>query len=281
MPQFFVDIINDAAQLQPPKLQLADSNSIACNVFHFVRHADEVRCQELYQQLLSRKPNKETEWIYNDYLVFSLVCAVKKFALPSEWVRQLLALRATQDEEKQRLNATLSNILAGNLNSREDYHQVSLVYQSLTGEQVPDEARLNKMFNFLWRRPFPFFTSPFLNLISLKAVELAFHRKGLLNPEQFFATEQFTARFLRRTRRLAALLVSVPVVLVIVGLVIATIRYPNNAGVKIVLLLMSVFGVDVLASISGMRDKLRTLTTTGLRRALGYSPPLTDNPAPE
>lgn len=280
MPHFFVGILNDSAQLQPPALQLADSNSIACNVFHLVRYTDEARCRELYQQLQSRKPNKETEWIYNDYLVFSLVCAVKKFALPGEWVRQLLALRATQDEEKQRLNATLGNILAGNLNSREDYHQVSLVYQLLIGEQAPDETRLNKMFKFLWRRPFPFFTSPFLNLISLKALELAFHRKGLLNPEQFFATEQFTSRFLHRTRRLAALLVSVPVILLIVGLVIATVRYPNNAGVKVVLLLMSVFGVDVLASVSGLRDYLRTRTTAALRRALGYSPPSTA-PTPE
>jgi hypothetical protein len=129
------------------------------------------------------------------------------------------------------------------------------------------------MFNFLWRHSFPFFNSPFLNLVSLKALELAFHRKGLLSPEQFFATEQFTDRFLRRTRNIAALFVSVPVILLIVGLIIATVRYPNNAGVKVMLLLMSVFGVDVLASISGLRDKLRTLTTTGLRRALGYSPP--------
>jgi hypothetical protein len=142
----------------------ADSNSIACNVFYFVRQTDEVRCQEIYKQLLSRKPNKETEWIYNDYLVFSLVCAVKKFALPSEWVRQLLALRATQDEEKQRLNATLNNILAGNLNSREDYHQVSVVYQVITGEQAPDEPGSTRCLTSCGATLFPSLIRPFSTL---------------------------------------------------------------------------------------------------------------------
>ena len=152
--------------------------------------------------------------------------------------------------------------------------QVSLVYQFLTGEQDPGEPRLNKMFKFLWRRPFPFFTSPFLNLISLKALELAFHRKGLLNPEQFFATKQFSGRFLHRTRRLAALLVSVPVVLLIFGLAIAVVRYPNNAWARVVvLLLMSAFGVEALASVLGLRDYLRTRTTAFLRQELGYLPP--------
>ncbi|MCB2380359.1 hypothetical protein LGH70_22395 [Hymenobacter sp. BT635] len=275
MPHFFVGILYDQPDLQPPRLQLADSNSLACNVLHFVRHAEAVPCRELYQQLQGRKPNKESEWIYNDYLVFSLVCAVKKFALPSEWVRQLLSLRASHDEERQKLNATLRNILAGNLNNREDYHQVSLVYQVLTGEQVPDETRLNKMFKFLWRQPFPFFTSPFLNLISLKALELAFNSKGMLNPEQFFAAEQFTERFLLRTRRIAAFVVTVPVLALVVSLGVATVRYPENGWVKLALLLTSAFGVDVLGAFSGLRDKLRGIATGALRRALGYSPPST------
>lgn len=278
MPRFFVGILYEQSDLQPPKLQMADSNSLACNVLYFVRCAEETQCRELYQQLQERKPNKETEWIYNDYLVFSLVCAVKRFALPSTWVRQLLTLRISQDEEKQRLNVTLGNILAGNLNSREDYHQVSLVYQMLTGEQVPDEIRLNKMFKFLWRRPFPFFTSPFLNLISLKALELAFNSKGLLNPEQFFATEQFTGRFLHRTQRLAALVVTVPVVALVLVLAVATVRYPNNGWVKLGLALTSAFGVDVIGSFSGLRDKLQTPVTTAIRRAFGYSPPPANPP---
>ena len=281
MPRFFVGVLYDQPDLQPPKLQLADSNSLACNVLHFVRNADEAPCRELYQQLQGRKPNKESEWIYNDYLVFSLVCAVKKFALPSEWVRQLLALRASQDEEKQRLNTTLNNILAGNINNREDYHQVSLVYQMLTGEQAPDETRLNKMFKFLWRQPFPFFASPFLNLISLKALELAFNRKGLLDPEQFFAAEQFAGRFLRRTRSLASIVVTVLVLALVLSLAIATVRYPTNGWVKLGLVLTSAFGVDVLASFSGLRDKLRDIATKALRRAFGYSPPTSNPSKPE
>ncbi|SHL90507.1 hypothetical protein SAMN02746009_03593 [Hymenobacter psychrotolerans DSM 18569] len=277
MPQFFVGILYEQADLRPPHLLLADSNSLACNVLYLVRSADEMRCQELYQQLLGRRPNKESEWIYNDYLIFSLVCAVKKFALPSEWVRHLLVLRTSQDEEKQRLNVTLTNIMAGNLNSREDYHQVSLVYQLLTGEQVPDETRINKMFKFLWRRPFPFFSSPFLNLVSLKALELAFNSKGLLNPEQFFSAEQFTDRFLRRTHRLAAFIVTVPVVALVVALAIATVRYPDNGWVKLGLGLTSAFGVDVMGSFSGLRNNLQTRVTAVIRRTFGYKAPASNS----
>lgn len=272
MTSFFLDMLSGRPDVEVPELKQADSNSIACNVFSLVQEGNAASCAEVYTQLCRRVPDTETNWIYNDYLIFSLVCAVKKFKLDSGWLRGVINLRnSSSGSERQLLNTTLSNLLAGNLTSNEDLHEVSIVYQSLTGDMERNEMRINKMYKHLWRSPFPFFASDFLNLVALRAIEIAFESKGLLDPEKVFAIENFTTRFFRRTSHLAS--VAATLLVGIAGLVIGavTLHYSQNVYVSGVTSLASAFGIGYLSVLVGTRQKVTAYLTKWVRRALGYS----------
>lgn len=271
---FFLDFLDEKEGLTPPALNASDTLNTASNLLIYVQQGDAAAATALYQKLSARQARPDSEWIHNDYFVFALVCVVRKFQLNSQWLRQLLHHRPSSEQEQRLINKTFDNIIAGNYNAREDYHQISVVCQLVTHQEQFDVERLHKMFAYLWRQPFPYFESEFLNILSLRAIKGAFEAKGLLNPEEFFVAEKFTQRFLTRTRILATVLVTVPVLILIVGLAVATFRYPNNYWVKGGFGLAAAFGVDVLASFSSFQGYLRKIVTTALRRALGYSPPV-------
>jgi hypothetical protein len=273
LTSFFLDFLEEKPGLVPPVLNPSDTDSVVCNLLTYVRRADAAAALSLYEKLIVRQVRSDSEWIHNDYLIFSLICAVRKFQLNSDWVRQILRSRPNSELTQRLINKSFDNILAGNDNAKEDYHQISVVYQLVTQQVQFDAERLHKMFAYLWRHPFPYFESEFLNIVSLRAIRGSFEAKGLLNPEEFFAAEKFTERFLTRTRILATIMVTVPVLLLILGLAIATFRYPDNFWVKGALALSAAFGVDVLASFSSVQGYLRKVVTTVLRHALGYSPP--------
>lgn len=271
---FFLDFLDEKPGLAAPVLNASDTLNTASNLLVYVRQADAVAATSLYQKLSARQARPDSEWIHNDYFVFALVCTVRKFQLDSQWLRQLMGHRPSSESEQRIINKTFDNIIAGNYNAREDYHQISVICQLITHQEQLESERLHKMFAYLWRHPFPYFESEFLNIVSLRAIKVAFEAKGLLNPEEFFAAEKFTERFLMRTSRLATVLVAAPVLLLIIYLAIATFQYPNNFWVKGALTLSAAFGVDVLASFSSLQGYLRKIATTILRRALGYSPPI-------
>lgn len=271
---FFLEFLDGKAGLTPPALNASDTLNTASNLLIYVQQGDSAAATALYQKLSARQARPDSEWIHNDYFVFALVCAVRKFQLNSQWLRQVLHHRPSSEQEQRLINKTFDNIIAGNYNAREDYHQISVVCQLVTHQEQFDVERLHKMFAYLWRNPFPYFESEFLNILSLRAIKGAFEAKGLLNPEEFFAAEKFTQRFLTRTSRLATILVTASVLTLILSLAIATFRYPNNIWVKGALSLSAVFGVDVLASFSSLRGYLQKIVTKALRHFFGYSPPV-------
>ena len=269
MTGFFIDIL-DGNEPVPPTLVQSDTNSLACNILSIVVANDKTRFLALYDVLSQRKPSRETEWIYNDYFIFSVLCAVKKFDLSPIWLREILTLRDTvTDEEKRNISFTFKNILAGNVNIRGDYHQVSIVYQYITKQEEYDEIRINKMFSHLWRSEFPFFDSTFLNLVSLKAVEIAFKCKLLVDPDKLNASNKFTHQFLQRTAKIANLTASILYLLIIALLIIATLYYSENKYIKGLLTVIALFGVG-LSSYNGLKKKLAQYLTIKLRSLLGY-----------
>ena len=270
IPGFFIDLL-ESKQVVPPALIQSDTRSLACNIFAFVRSNDMARCSELYGVLARRKPSKETEWIYNDYFIFSILCAVKKFNLPFGWLKEILSLRGSVvDEEKRYINDSFKNILAGNVNIRGDYHQISLVYQFITEAEEYDEGRINKMFRHLWRSSFPFFNSTFLNIVSLKAIEIAFESKSMGNPDKLYSTDKFIKQFLAKTATVANTTAYIMYYTVIGLLIVAALYYPEEKYIKMILSVLALFGVGI-SNYSDLRKKFAQHLTVKLRTVLGYS----------
>ncbi|MBF9239507.1 hypothetical protein I2I05_19090 [Hymenobacter sp. BT683] len=265
---FFIDFLD--GQPMPPlgALDPADNEGAVKHLLTSVRDNDRTTAAALYLKLSTRRLRPDTEWVHNDYLVFALVCTVRKFQLDDGWLRQVIRLRPVDENEKRLVNKTFENILAGNHNAREDYHQISVVFRLMTDQGQPDAERLNKMVSHLWRHPFPWFESEFLTIVSMRAIRAAFEAKGLLNPEQRFTADQFAERFLERVKRLSAVIAWAAFFGVVLLLVFLNVRYADNSIVKIILTVVTV--LTLIGSLTDLRRLVATLTERSIRKLLGY-----------
>lgn len=266
---FFLDFLDAIPSLQPPPLNASDTLNSASNLLVYVRQGDASAAISLYQRLTARQAWPNSEWVHNDYFVFSLVCAVRKFQLDSRWLRSLLLHRPNVDQEQRLINKSFDNLIAGNYNAREDYHQVSMVCQLIVGEMQFDPERLHKMFAYLWRHPFPYFESEFLNIVSLRAIRLAFEAKGLQNPEQRFIAEQFAHQFRAKVSNISKAVIYPLYFLMVAVLALGAGFYAENTYVKTGLGVLAALGLGASA-IADVRKWLIERTEKLIKRMFGY-----------
>lgn len=240
---FFLDFLDEKPDLAPLVLNPSDTDSVVSNLLFYVRRADSAAATSLYQKLATRQVRVDSEWIHNDYLVFALVCVVQKFQLDGKWVRQVLHNRPNADATQRLINKSFDNLLAGNHNAKEDYHQISIAYQLITQQEQFDGERLHKMFAYLWRHSFPYFESEFLNIVSLRAIRAAFEAKGLTDIEQRFVAEKFAHQFLKRVAKISKILTYSLFILIIIAMSTGAIFYAENKWVKGILAGLTTLGL--------------------------------------
>lgn len=248
-----------------------DASQVALDLIACVRQNDKNKAEFLYNHFSRRNPTKESHWIHDEFVVFALVCAVQKFSFNDAWVKEVLLLTSqTTDVILQRINETFKNILAGNYNAKGDLHQISLVYQHISKNEDYDNERINKMFCKLWEMKFPFYDSTFLNIVSLKAIELAFELKGLLDPQEYNQSKQFLSRFLDHTLALGSILAWISLILV-TGVLYLVLWEASIINEKLTSFLISVSGITIMGVI-GLHKWLKTLFSSSIRKLFGYKP---------
>jgi hypothetical protein len=251
---------------------IVDQNNasiVAVNLITCIKKNDREMALEIYTQFAKRKPTRESHWIYDEFVVFALLCTVCKFSFDTIWIRDVIHFSSqTRTPELQTINTTFLNILNGNFNVKQDYHQISLVCQHLIKNESYDLERVNKMFAKLWNLPFPFFESTFLNIISIRAIEISFAIKGLLSPQNYFDHQYFIERFFNRTE-VAAKICSWFTLLVSAAALYYLLWKVNVTNEKLTSFIISVTGVGV-AAIFGLRKKMQDNVTVYLRKIFGY-----------
>jgi hypothetical protein len=266
---FFIDFLDGQTTSPLGTLDPADNEGAVQHLLTSVRNNDRTTAVALYQKLSTRRLRPDTEWVHNDYLVFALVCTVRKFQLDDSWLRHVIRLRPVDEAEKRLVNKTLENILAGNYSAREDYYQISVVFQLLTGQGQPDVERFNKMLSYLWRHPFPWFDSEFMNIVSMRAIRAAFEAKGLLNPEQRFVSEHFAAHFTRRVSAISNGFSWLVLLAAVGGLASLALFYAEDPRGKLILGVSAAFGFG-LGTLTELRKWGAARVEMLLRKLFGY-----------
>lgn len=266
---FFLSFLDGKTTAVLPALNASDTLNAAVHLLVYVRDNDRAGATALYQTLVARQVYPNSEWIHNDYFVFALVCAVRKFQFDSQWVRQVLHTRPNVENEKRQINKTFENIIAGNYNAREDYHQISLVCQIIIGQEGFDAERMHKMFAYLWRHTFPFFESDFLNIISLRAIQSAFEAKGLLNPDQRFIVEQFAEKFSNRVTLISKIVVYPLYTAAISALIVGAAIWAEKPLVKAGLGTLAALGLGA-GAFAQCRDWALAKVQSALKKMFGY-----------
>lgn len=229
-----------------------DAGDLALNLLIAVKAGDKVKAEKLYTNFSKRQPTKDSHWVHDHYVLFCIVAAVTKFGFNSTWISNVINLSLSfANPVDKSIRETFKNLLAGNCNAKNDLHQISLVYQFLSKDEHYHDEHINRMFHELWLKPFPFFDDDFLNLISLKAIEVAFVKTGLLSKREEYYLKHFIPVFNRKTEFLSNSLAWFIIIIIVVGIFYGLYRLNGMetdfpAYVKPLFFVISISGVGVL-----------------------------------
>lgn len=234
---------------------LSNASSLALNLLIAVKANNKEQAEKYLSIFSKRQPSKDSHWIYDNYVLFCIVAAVAKFSLDSSWISRVinLSLAGASSVDKD-IRESLKNLLAGNYNAKNDFHQISMVYQFISKDEHYRDEHINNVFSVLWLKPFPFFNEDFLDLMSLKAIEVAVVKKALLSKQEQYDLKGFIPAFDRKANKLANvlswLIVTILILVVFYGLLKLNEAEGNfPAFIKPLFFLMGLSGIGVLGLI--------------------------------
>jgi len=252
-----------------------NAGDLALNLLISLKSNDEEKAIKYYTIFNKRQPTKESHWIYDNYILFAIVCTVRKFKLDAQWIRNVINISYNgADQTNKKIKDTFKNILAENYNAKGDFHQISLLYQYLANDGHYQNEAINKMFHHLWVKTFPFFEEDFLNVLSIKAIEIAFSKKALLNEREFYYLNGFVPSFNARADFIAKMFARF-IIIGLITVVFYVLWQLNNSekqyplAVKTIVFLSSFSGVGVLA-VWGWKSNLASFFRTFINRLFDY-----------
>lgn len=214
----FVDFLLNKKVSIDSNLTLSNANDATVYALSAIQKNSSNLFLEAYEQIKHRKPKPDSDWIYNDILLFALTVGVCKFKLDEKWLLEILDLRIVQtDDEKKLIAQTLIDTLKKNFDSINNYPPLMLVIKYLLDLPPGDTLYVNSVYEELIQKSFPYSKAAFLNLISIKALDIILMSKGVIDWERQKATMEFINRYEQRIHQIATILWGL-LVIVIVGL---------------------------------------------------------------
>jgi hypothetical protein len=128
-----------------PNIQI-EKNDLFQNVVQSIIKHDKKSFLKLFNELKSRKPNEDSAFIYDDLLLFTLICGSKIFVNSFEWIENILELRRTPTIETKQILTTFKNILSNNLQSLDNVYSIVLVYLAICNPSLINNFYLKKAF---------------------------------------------------------------------------------------------------------------------------------------
>ncbi len=169
-------------------------------------HNDISQIEEIIDDYSKREPNPQSAYINNDLITFLFVCIIQKFNLEKQWLINFIEQRKSEEEEKKSITKTFQNLLNDNFESKDNYFEIVIVYKEILGTIQNNKNILNETYEKLSKKTFPFYDSQFLNLISLRAIDLIILWKGLDDYTEFNNLKTFSQVFDNRVSILSKIL---------------------------------------------------------------------------
>lgn len=171
----------------------ADDISILC--MNSISRGDKNAFTEIYQIISKRKPNHDSDWIYNDILIFPIVCGVKKFGMPTEWIKNVVDARSTNDGESALVRQSYIDIINDSFQTKNCLFCMVIVAAHARDNYGINEDSINAAYIDLSRKPFPYHKSHFLNIVALRSIDLMFLYKGMADTAKIEESVKFCETF--------------------------------------------------------------------------------------
>ncbi|MCE7996344.1 MAG: hypothetical protein HEP71_30475 [Roseivirga sp.] len=269
-----VDYLFRDYKATPAVTNYSDARAVSDEILAALAIDNKSRFESAYEAFSSRKPTAKSHWIYNDFLILLLIAGTKKFQVKNDWLHEVIDLRAGGDAELKKVTHTFTQLLNGNsANTERSFQQIEFVYLFLSGQSNPSNLDLNRLYSNLTKMPFPFYESDFVNVCSLKAIDLIITWKGFSDQEGLVSYKSFLPKFLKRTDSFGKWIVNTIIFILLSGLgylIYYAIKNPDNKLISLVFTLMGTLGLSVIGLFKA-RKKTREILSDWIRKQLGYN----------
>lgn len=180
------------------------ADDITISALRAVQRNDTGYFDRSYDEIKRRKPGPDSDWIYNDFLLFALTVGVAKFNRGSEWLLDVLRIRMENlDGEKRLITQTLLDAVKGNFENTNNHKPLMIVIKHFLSLSLGSEEYVDSTYREVVEVTFPRYESIFLNIVCLRVVDLIVFHKRLGSMEWYRTTEHFLEFFRKRVRQLA------------------------------------------------------------------------------
>ncbi len=180
------------------------ADDVAISALHAVQRNDPESFDRSYGEIKRRKPKRDSDWIYNDLLLFALTVGVARFDRESEWLLNVLQLRMENtDVEKRLITQTLLDAVNSNFESIDNSKPLMIVIKHSLSLSLGSEEYVNSTYRELAESSFPRYDSVLLNIVCLRAIDLIVFHKRLGSMKWYQATDAFLDSFMKRIQQLA------------------------------------------------------------------------------
>lgn len=260
--QAFIDFLMGNEISFDPPLSGETANDLSVSALRAIRDNDRARFHEVYERISGRKAKPDSDWLYNDLLLFALVVGVVQFSSDAEWLTDALRTRVENTEDESQLIArTLLDAINGNFESTNNHGPLLIVIKHAVNIPLGSPQLVNSIYRQLTERSFPLHESGFLNAVSLRAVDAIVLSKELGNLERRLATDRFLGSFTTRIQKMASVIYALLVIAVLSGTLYFSYRYlnapkPERGTFESFLALWPFIGVPGLFGLLGKRQQV-------------------------
>ena len=220
-------------------------------------------------EFAKREPDAQTPFVHDDFLLFILICGIKKFSFDSTWIQKAINARNDSETESLSIKTTFTNIVRENYSSNDNLFEIVIVFQSIIEKSLVGLTDLNETYKKIANaNEFPPHKSPFFNIISFRAFDLIILSKNTPNSKSLKELKDFKKIFAKRIQLCSAVIYFI----FLVSLIYAGYRfigYTDEIEKKLnaLSIIFQILGVAIIGSFN---KTIRTFITRVLKSFFGY-----------
>ena len=160
----------------------------------------------------NRKPTKNSAYIYDDLLIFALICGCSNYDISHKWLENILNLRKTPTVESKQILITFKNIISSNYASFDNNFSIILVYLSLCNIKMINNFYLKNAFNSVYYRNIDM-KSDFLHVCNMQSSKIISENIELIRDDRTTLLLIKETKFNKRVKLISNIIYTVIIIL--------------------------------------------------------------------
>lgn len=190
--------INGESVGQISDTDMSDSDKQFFGILSAIQKNNKAAFEEIFAVKSKSNPTRESNapFVNDDYLIFSLITAIKKFNIDTVWIKNIVSLR-----NRDIITITFDNILNDNYTSTSNQAEVVLIFLQLYDQSMINKMLLDAAYKSIAKNTVLFeIRNDFQILSALSAYDLIIGLKEAPDGSEIQLLRRFNTKFIYRTK---------------------------------------------------------------------------------